>query len=53
MEIFNGPAEAAIIFVVAVGGIFATLMLLHVITEVYKCSLKCVKERFIKLFKWW
>jgi hypothetical protein len=53
MEIFNGIGEAVIIFVVAVGGIFASLMLLHVILGVYKCSLTCAKNKIVKFFKRW
>lgn len=51
MEIFNGMGESIIIMVVAVGGIFAMLMLMHVISDVYKCSIRCLMNKIRDFFK--
>ena len=47
MEFFNGTGEALIIMVVVVGAIFAGLMILHVIAQVYSCTISCIGDKLI------
>ena len=43
--------EAVIILVVVVGSIFASLIVLHVIGEVYKCTLVCLRDKVLNLLR--